>query len=173
MLSYLFVFGFLALMVVLDQLIKYAICFYLVLSIVVNLQPILIYELIPGVFRLRYVENTGAIFGSFSGAVVILTIFSSILVAVTLYLLLSKKITSKYIFVCLLLMASGGAGNLVDRIRLGYVIDYFEPTFFEFAVFNFADCLITVGAFMLILYLVRDIISDSKKKKNGNEPTHE
>lgn len=157
MLTHLIITGFFIVMVAIDQLIKYA--------VVENLKPILIYELIPGVLRLRYVENTGAVFGLFSDSVLPLAIFSVVLVAITLYLLISKRITSKYVFACLLLMASGGTGNLIDRFRLGYVIDYLEPTFINFAVFNFADCLITVGAGMLIIYLIRDLIMDIKKNK--------
>lgn len=159
--SYAAILGFLSLSVFLDQLIKYAVTLYL--------QPILIYDLVPGFFRLRYVQNTGAIFGSFSGSTLILTIFSALLVAATFYLLVTKRITSKYVFACLLMMASGGVGNLIDRIRLGYVVDYLEPTFLDFAVFNFADCLITVGAVMLITYLICDTFRVSKNKK-AEEP---
>ena len=67
-------------------------------------------------------------------------------------------------------MVSGGIGNIIDRIRLQYVVDYIEPLFIDFAVFNFADCLITVGAGMLIVYLIVDIIKDTKKSKSL-EPT--
>ena len=63
-------------------------------------------------------------------------------------------------------MISGGIGNIIDRIRLHYVVDYIEPLFVDFAVFNFADCLITVGAFALIIYLIIDLIKDTKKSKN-------
>jgi signal peptidase II len=63
-------------------------------------------------------------------------------------------------------MISGGIGNIIDRIRLHYVVDYIEPLFVNFAVFNFADCLITVGAFALIFYLIYDLIKDTKKSKN-------
>ncbi len=157
MISIAAIFGFLGVMVLLDQLIKYAVTLYL--------QPVLVFELIPGVFRLRYVENTGAIFGSFSSSTLILTVFSALLVGATLYLLITKRVTSKYVFFCLLMMASGGVGNLVDRIRLGYVVDFLEPTFINFAVFNFADCLITVGAVMLIVYLIRDTVMEMKKNK--------
>ena len=62
-------------------------------------------------------------------------------------------------------MIAGGIGNVIDRIRLQYVIDYIEPLFIDFAVFNFADCLITVGAFSLIIYLIVDLIKDIKKEK--------
>jgi signal peptidase II len=67
---------------------------------------------------------------------------------------------------------AGGLGNLIDRIFRGIVVDYIEPLFMNFAVFNFADCLITVGAVVLVIYLLYDIICDSKKnnkrkKHNG------
>jgi signal peptidase II len=62
-------------------------------------------------------------------------------------------------------MVAGGIGNIIDRIRLHFVVDYIEPTFIDFAVFNFADCLITVGAFVLMIYLVIDIVKDEKTKK--------
>jgi signal peptidase II len=62
-------------------------------------------------------------------------------------------------------MISGGLGNIIDRIRLKYVVDFIEPLFVDFAVFNFADCLITIGAFALIFYLIVDIIKDSERNK--------
>ena len=62
-------------------------------------------------------------------------------------------------------MIAGGIGNIIDRIRLHFVVDYIEPLFIDFAVFNFADCLITVGAFVLMIYLVIDIVKDEKTKK--------
>ena len=68
-------------------------------------------------------------------------------------------------------MISGGIGNVIDRIRLHYVVDYIEPVFVNFAVFNFADCLITVGAFALIFYLILDLIKDFKKTKQSETDT--
>ena len=64
-------------------------------------------------------------------------------------------------------MTAGGIGNITDRIRLHYVIDFIEPKFVRFAVFNFADCLITVGAFALIIYLFVDLYKDSKRQKEN------
>ena len=66
-------------------------------------------------------------------------------------------------------MVSGGIGNIIDRLRLKYVVDFIEPLFVNFAVFNFADCLITVGAFALIIYLIVDLIKDSAKQKKSVE----
>jgi signal peptidase II len=140
-----------------DQLIKYFVIEYL--------KPIGVFELIGGFIRLRYVENTGAVFGSFSSHTAVLTVVSIILLIVTIYFLVSQKNKSKLVSLTLLLMIAGGIGNIIDRIRLHFVVDYIEPTFIDFAVFNFADCLITVGAFVLMIYLVIDIVKDEKTKK--------
>lgn len=144
-----------------DQFIKYLVVEYL--------KPIEYVDVIDGFLRFRYVENTGAVFGSFATHTVLLTILSIILLVFTVYFLVTNKSKSKLVNFCLLLMISGGIGNIIDRIRLQYVVDYIEPLFVEFAVFNFADCLITVGAFVLIIYLVIDLIKDIKKDKSPQE----
>lgn len=140
-----------------DQIIKYFVIEYL--------KPVGTVEFIEGVIRLRYVENTGAVFGSFATHTAMLTVVSIILLGVTIYFLISQKNKSKIVNITLLLMIAGGIGNIIDRIRLHYVVDYIEPVFVDFAVFNFADCLITVGAFLLMFYLVVDIIKDGKNAK--------
>lgn len=122
---------------------------------------------IDGFLRFRYVENTGAVFGSFSSHTAVLTVFSLVLLAGAVFLLATNKSRSRFINICLLIMISGGIGNIIDRIRLGYVIDFIEPTFVNFAVFNFADCLITVSAFLLIGYLIYDFVKDAKKVKGA------
>ena len=53
--------------------------------------------------------------------------------------------------------------------RLNFVVDFIEPVFVNFAVFNFADCLITVGTFALIIYLLVDLVKDWKKEKSVAE----
>lgn len=123
------------------------------------------FTVIEGVLRFRYVENTGAVFGSFSNHTIPLTIFSVLLLVGAIFLLATNKNRSKFLNVCLVLMISGGIGNIIDRIRLGYVIDFIEPTFVNFAVFNFADCLITVSAFLIIGYLIYDFVKDVKMGK--------
>ncbi len=123
------------------------------------------FTVISGILRLRYVENTGAVFGSFSNHTIPLTIFSVLLLVGAIFLLVTNKNRSKFMNVCLVLMISGGIGNIIDRIRLGYVIDFIEPVFVNFAVFNFADCLITVSAFLIIGYLIYDFAKDVLKTK--------
>ena len=141
-----------------DQFIKCIVIEYL--------KPIEYFDVIENVLRLRYVENTGAVFGSFATHTLFLTVFSVILLGIVIYYLISNRNQSKLVNFCLLLMISGGVGNIIDRIRLHYVVDYIEPLFIDFAVFNFADCLITVGAFSLIIYLIVDLIKDVKKEKS-------
>lgn len=141
-----------------DQVIK--------LLVINNLKPVQYIDILDGVLRLRYVENTGAIFGSFAAHTAFLTVFSIALLGFTIFLLIKNKDKNKFVSLCLLLMISGGIGNIIDRIRLHYVVDYIEPLFVDFAVFNFADCLITVGAFALIIYLIIDLIKDTGKNKN-------
>lgn len=148
-----------------DQLFKYLVIEYL--------KPIDFVNVIDGVLRFRYVENTGAIFGSFAAHTAVLTVFSIILLTVTIVFLVKNKDKSKFVNVCLILMISGGVGNIIDRIRLKYVVDFIEPLFVDFAVFNFADCLITVGAFALVIYLIIDIIKDVKKDKTTLNNTTE
>lgn len=144
-----------------DQIIKFFVIHYL--------KPIQYVDILDNILRFRYVENSGAVFGSFATHTVILTIVSVIILAFTIYFLATNKSKSKFINICLLLMVSGGIGNIIDRIRLGYVVDFIEPLFVNFAVFNFADCLITVGAFALVIYLIIDLIRDSVKHTESNK----
>ena len=118
-----------------------------------------------GFMALRYVRNTGAAFSMLAGKTVILVWGTAIvLIACTAYLLLGRS-KSRFFNAALLLLIAGGAGNLIDRARLGYVIDYIEPLFVDFAVFNFADCLITVGAALLFIWAIRGAVKDKSRKE--------
>ncbi len=151
-----------AVLTVIDMLTKYA----AVVTVKVNGPK----EFLFGLFQFRYAENTGAAFSSFSNNTLVLTVFSGLILLAAVILLLTHKIKSNFINACIVLACAGGLGNLIDRIRLGYVVDFIEPLFIDFAVFNFADCCITVGAFMLIGYQIYDLIRDNKKKKaSGND----
>ncbi len=117
-----------------------------------------------GLFQFRYVENTGAAFSSFSNNTAVLTVATVIILAVCLILLLRKRLKPLFVNICLVLVIAGGIGNVIDRIRLGFVVDFIEPLFIDFAVFNFADCCITVGAFLLIAYEIYELVTEKKKK---------
>ncbi|MBQ7579738.1 MAG: signal peptidase II [Clostridia bacterium] len=143
-----------------DQLIKLAVKNYLL--------PLGSVVIIPRVLELKYVENTGAAFGSMSNNTFALSVFTSALIIACLVALFSGKVKDKVLRVCLVMIVSGGMGNLLDRMFrgtkffCGYVIDYINLLFVDFAVFNFADCLITVGCFVLIFYV---LFADKFKKK--------
>lgn len=120
-----------------------------------------------GFMALRYVQNTGAAFSMLSGKTVILVWGTAVvLAACTVYLLLGRS-KNRFFDAALLLLIAGGTGNLIDRIRLGYVIDYIEPLFVDFAVFNFADCLITVGAALLFVWAIRGAVKDKNRKETS------
>ena len=122
-----------------------------------------------GFFQFRYVENTGAAFSSFSNNTTLLTVVTLVILSACLILLLSRKIKPLFANVCLLLVVAGGIGNVIDRIVHGYVVDFIEPLFIDFAVFNFADCCITVGAFMLIAFEIYEIVKERKKNNEKND----
>lgn len=149
-----------AALVGIDQLIKY--------FVVIYLKPVSSVEVIKGILNFTYVENTGAAFGSFATHTAVLTAVSVVLLGITVYFLATNKTKSRFIDACLILMISGGIGNIIDRIRLHYVVDFIEPVFVNFAVFNFADCLVTVGAFALIIYLFVQMFRESKNAKKEN-----
>lgn len=140
-----------------DQLIKYFVLTYL--------KPIWEKLVIPGVLRFTYVENDGAMMGLFGGKAQVMMWITVVIIAVLLVLLLLKKIKFGFNYCCLVAIIAGGIGNLIDRFRLGFVIDYIDVLFVKFYVFNFADCLITVGAFLIIGYQIYEIIRETKEKR--------
>lgn len=118
-----------------------------------------------GFMALRYVRNTGAAFSMLSGKTVVLVWGTGlVLLGCLVYLLLGRS-KNRFFDAALLLVTAGGVANLIDRVRLGYVIDYIEPLFVDFAVFNFADCLITVGAAMLFIWAIRGAVRDKSRKE--------
>ena len=144
-----------------DQVIK--------LVVLEHLAPVGSITLIEKFLSLTYVENTGAAFGSFSAHTTLVSVFTALVLIVGLIYLLSGKVNSKIAYACLTVIIAGGISNLLDRIFRGFVVDYIEPLFVNFAVFNFADILVTCGAGVLIFYLIYDMIKGSDSKNRGKE----
>lgn len=110
---------------------------------------------IKGVISFVAVRNEGASFGMFSSNTVLLAIVSAISSAgLTAFLIASIKHRNILLRSSLILIIGGAVGNLVDRISLGYVRDFMEYDFVNFAVFNFADAFLTVGTVLLIIYVL-------------------
>lgn len=155
MLSFLAVF-IIAALVAIDQLLKYL--------AVVYLEPIGCFPIFDRVLQLSYVENTGAAFGSFSAYTVLLSIFTGIVLLAGFAVLLSGKLQSHpWTQAAAILILAGGTSNLIDRVFRGFVVDYIEPLFVRFAVFNFADMLVCVGAAIWIIYLIYEMVRDARK----------
>lgn len=122
------------------------------------------------VIDLTYLENDGAVFGSFSGQRFLLMATSIVLVLVCGYYLFKYGKNSKLFTACLTLIISGGIGNGIDRIfRGGSVVDYIEIKLFRFAIFNFADICVVVGVVLMVVYILfvdaktNHIFVDTKK----------
>ena len=122
-----------------------------------------IYTVIPDILQFRYVENTGAAFSLFSDKTEMLSVFTAVVLLAGFVLIFTNRIKSKLVLTSVVMLMGGGLGNLIDRVFRHFVVDYIEVLFVDFAVFNFADCFVTVGEFILIGYLLYDIIKDFKK----------
>ncbi len=128
-----------------DQLLKAAVVAYL--------QPVGTITVIPGLLEWKYVENRGAAFGILADQRwIFMALTVIVIVAAGLYLL-SRRCKSPFLAVSLSLVIAGGVGNLIDRVVLGYVIDYIYVTFFPF-IFNFADCCVCIGAVLFLIYIL-------------------
>ncbi len=118
------------------------------------------------IIDLTYLENDGAIFGSMSGQRWFLVGFTSLVIIagiIAMFLLIKR---SKLLDVAMGLFVAGGIGNLIDRIRFGYVVDMFEIKLFRFAIFNVADICVTVAFVLLLIY---GIFIDPKIEKAKQE----
>ena len=102
-------------------------------------------------FTFDYVKNFGAAFNMFSGSRILLSIVSSLVSFFLFYLILTQKNTSKLNLYSYSFFLGGSLGNGIDRILNGYVVDFINLNFVNFAIFNIADVAINIG-FILIVY---------------------
>lgn len=147
------------------------------LLVVKFLDPEEPFVVIKGLFRFTYVENDGAAFGMLDDHRWVFMVLSVLGIAALCFYLWKFTPPSRLANVAISFIIGGGIGNMIDRVRLGYVIDFIDfyalPNVWKW-VFNVADSFVCVGAGLLILYLVLDIIKDGKAKKaNGVEDKNE
>ncbi len=109
---------------------------------------------IPGFMSFYHTRNTGAAFSMFSDQRWVFMVFSFISMGLIIFLLIKEYKRHKLLNIALSMVLGGGIGNMIDRIRFGYVVDFFHTDFMDFAVFNVADCFITVGAVLLGVYVI-------------------
>ena len=110
---------------------------------------------LPGLLQLTYVQNTGAAFSSFEGQQWLFALIFIVLTGLIFWEYFKKPMGfTTFERWCIAAIYGGGLGNMIDRVRLGYVVDMIETTFMEFPVFNVADCFITCGCIAMMVHLV-------------------
>ena len=124
-------------------------------------------EWMPGFLGLTYVQNTGAAFSSFEGMQWLFALIFGIFTVLILWEYFKSPIGfNKFDRFCIAAIYGGGLGNMIDRVRMGYVVDMIETTFMEFPVFNVADIFITCGCVLLLVSLIffnKDFWKEEKK----------
>ena len=153
---------FVAGIVAADQVTKYLTVLYIPS---LGVQP-----LIPGLLQISYVQNTGAAFSSFEGQQWLFTLIFVVFTGLIFYEYFKKPMGfTTFERWCIAAIYGGGLGNMIDRVRLGYVVDMIETTFMDFPVFNVADCFITCGCVLLMVHLV---LWNRDFWKDGNHDPH-
>lgn len=125
------------------------------------------YDFLPGIIDITYIHNDGGAWGMLGGYTWLLLSVTIVIMLVCIALLLKYGVKDKLMFWAVMLVLSGGVGNMIDRIfRGGNVIDFLHFEFWPtFPVFNVADCAIVIGAGLLLLYFFKGIIDEEKQKR--------
>lgn len=146
--------------VALDQISKYL--------VVENIELFQKVPVLDGIFHLTYVQNTGAAFSSFQGMQWLFALIFLVFTGAIIWEFSKKRLPfTAFDRWCIVAVFAGGLGNMIDRLRFGYVVDMIATEFIDFPVFNVADCFITCGCILLMLHLVffnREFWKEEKKK---------
>ena len=142
------------LLVVLDQLVKWA--------IVSNIKLGEVKGFIPSIMSLTYLQNTGAAFSILENQQWLFTIITLLVIGGAIWYLIKNIKGSFWLISGLTLIIAGGLGNFIDRLRQGFVVDMFQVDFINFAVFNVADTYLTFGVLIMLLVII-------KEETNGSE----
>ena len=158
--QYLFMVLFVAVATALDQWTKYL--------VVENIPLYGHVEFIPDFLSFTYVQNTGAAFSSFRGMQWLFLVVFIVFTAGVIWVFVKKKLPfTTFEHWCIAAVYAGGLGNMIDRLRFGYVVDMVKTEFMNFPVFNVADCFITCGCILLLVHLFffnKEFWKDDKKK---------
>ena len=134
---------------------------------------------LPGFIELKYVQNTGGGWSILSELTWLLSLLTAVIMAVVAALMLRRVVRHPLgLWACTLILA-GGLGNLIDRLRLGYVVDMFNFQFMNYPVFNVADICIVIGMILgaiYYLFLYEKVDAPQRRKggeeKDGTDPAH-
>lgn len=109
-------------------------------------------EIINGILRFNYVENTGAAFGILKDMRWFFILVTIVLLLILIHWFEKSFFKNEFMRTGMILVISGAIGNLIDRLLFGYVVDFIDFYFIKFPVFNVADCFICIGAVMLMIH---------------------
>ncbi|GAB6886218.1 signal peptidase II [Streptococcus equinus ATCC 33317] len=115
-----------------------------------------IHKFLPGIFSLTYLRNYGAAFSILQNQQWFFTVITFAVVGAACYYFIKNLQGNFWLLLGLLLIISGGLGNFIDRVRLGYVVDMVHLDFMNFAIFNVADSYLTVGVIILFITLWKE-----------------
>ncbi len=119
-----------------------------------------------GILNFTYVHNDGGAWGLMSGHTWFLLGLTVLIMIVCLSMLIKEGLKNKTLFWAICLILSGGLGNMIDRLfRGGEVVDFIQVTFIDFPVFNIADCAVCIGAGLLLLHFLLDLMKERKAQK--------
>lgn len=112
--------------------------------------------LIPGVFQLEYLENRGAAFGVLQDQIWLFVIMTGLFLAAAIWAYIRLPKIPKYfpLHLIAVVLVSGALGNLIDRIRLGYVVDFFYFSLIDFPIFNVADVYVVLSFLALMICIL-------------------
>ena len=126
---------------------------------------------IPAIMQLTRVHNYGAAWSSLSGKTVLLIAVTAVMMIAVAVLLIRRVVRHPLGVAACLLILGGGIGNIIDRIRLGYVVDMFDLLLFSYPVFNLADCFVVVGAILGAVYYLWIYEKFDARKKSNDSPS--
>lgn len=115
-----------------------------------------VHKFLPGIFSLTYLRNYGAAFSILQNQQWFFTVITFAVVGAACYYFVKNLQGNFWLLFGLLLIISGGLGNFIDRVRLGYVVDMVHLDFMNFAIFNVADSYLTVGVIILFITLWKE-----------------
>lgn len=151
--SYLTAFLCFAAAVAVDQITKYL--------AVIHLKDGRPFIIIDGIFQLYYLENRGAAFGLLENRQLVFILGAFLVLAAFIFMYIKLPFNRRFVplRICAVLLCAGAVGNLIDRLRLNYVIDFFYFNLIDFPIFNVADCYVVVSCIIfvfLILFYYKD-----------------
>lgn len=122
--------------------------------------------IIKDVLHITYVKNVGAAFSMLEGKMTLFYIITPIALIIFIWYLIKNRKHSMFQNILLSLIIGGTIGNFIDRIIFQYVRDFIDVRLINFAVFNFADICLTIGVILFVIYLIIEIVKETKNKNN-------